>query len=82
MRMQKTSWTDRLKNGKMLHTVTEERNILHEINRRKVNWIGHSLRRNRLLKHIIEEKIGGVGVTARRGRRSMQLQHDFKEMRG
>jgi hypothetical protein len=37
----------------------EERNILHTIKRRKANWIGHSLRRNCLLKHVIEGKLEG-----------------------
>jgi hypothetical protein len=31
--------------------------VLHAIKRRKANWIGHSLRRNYLLKHIMEGKI-------------------------
>jgi len=53
------SWTDRVKNEEVLHRVKEERNILHRINRRKANWIGHILRRNCLLKHVIEGKIEG-----------------------
>ena len=28
-------------------------NILHEIKRRKTSWIGHNLRRNCLIKHVI-----------------------------
>jgi hypothetical protein len=35
-----------------------ERNILHTTKGRKVNWIGHILRRNCLLKHVIEGKTG------------------------
>jgi hypothetical protein len=27
----------------------------------KINWIGHRLRRNCLLKHVIEGKIEGAG---------------------
>ena len=34
----------------------EERNILHTVRIRKANWIGHILRINCLLKHIIEGK--------------------------
>jgi hypothetical protein len=37
----------------------EERNILHTIKRRKANWICHILRRNCLLKHVIEGKLEG-----------------------
>jgi hypothetical protein len=32
-------------------------NILHEIRKQKVNWIGHILRRNCFLKQVIEGKI-------------------------
>jgi len=48
--MEKISWTDRVKNEEMLLRVKEERNILHEIKRGKVKWIGHILRRNCLLQ--------------------------------
>ena len=43
--------------------VKDQRNILHEIKKRKANWIGHILRRNCLLKQVIEGKIkGGIEV--------------------
>jgi hypothetical protein len=41
------------------YRVNEERNIIHTIKRRKDNWIGHILRRNDLLKQVIEGKIEG-----------------------
>jgi hypothetical protein len=53
------SLTDRVRNEEILHRVKEERNIVHTIKRRKANWIGHILRRNCLLKHVIERKIKG-----------------------
>jgi hypothetical protein len=60
--------------------VKEERNIVHTIKRRKANWIGHILRRNRLLKHVIEGKLEGrIEMTGRRGRRRKQLLDDLKE---
>ena len=63
--------------------VNEQRNILHEISTRKVNWIGHILRRNCLLQRIIEGKIKcGIEVTRRRGRRRRKLLDDLKERRG
>jgi hypothetical protein len=69
-------------NEEALHRGKEERNILHTVKRRKANWIGHVLRRNCLLKHVIEGKIQGrIEVTGRRGRRSKQLLDDFKETR-
>jgi hypothetical protein len=76
--MEKISWTDRVNNQAVLHTVNEERKILHTIKRRKANWIGHILRRNCLLSHIIKGKITG---TRRRGRRRKQLLGDLKEAR-
>jgi len=63
--------------------VNEQKNILHEIRKRKANWIGHILRRNCLLKRVIEGKIqGGIEVTGRRGRRRRKLLDDLKERRG
>jgi hypothetical protein len=56
-RMEKISWTDRVRNEEVLHRVKEERNIVHTIKGRKASWIGHILRRNCLLKHIIEGEI-------------------------
>jgi hypothetical protein len=46
-----------MRNEEVLHRVKEERKILHTIKRRKVNWIGHILPRDFLLKHIIEGRV-------------------------
>jgi hypothetical protein len=48
-----------VRNEEVLHRVKEDRNIVHTIKRRKANWIGHILRRNCLLKHVIEGKLEG-----------------------
>jgi hypothetical protein len=81
-RMEKISWTNRVRNEEILHRVKEERNILHTIKRRKTDWIGHILRRNCLLKHVIEGKLEGrIEMTGRRGRRRQQLMDDLKEKR-
>jgi hypothetical protein len=81
--MEKISWTDRVRNEEVLHRVKEEGNILRTIKRRKANWIGHILRRNCLLKHIIEGKLKGrIEMTGRRRRRRKQLMDDLKEKRG
>jgi hypothetical protein len=46
--------------------------------RRNANWIGHILRRNCLLKHVIERKIGGgIDVTGRQRRCGTQLLNDL-----
>jgi hypothetical protein len=63
--------------------VKEQRNILHEISKRKANWIGHILRRMCLLQRFIEGKIKeGVEVIGRQGRRRRKLLDDLKEIRG
>jgi hypothetical protein len=81
-RMEKIIWTDRERHEEVLHRVKEKRNILHTIKRRKANWIGHVLRRNCILKHVIEGKLEGrIEMTRRRGRRSKQLLDDLKEKR-
>ena len=60
--------------------MNEKRNILPTIKSRKAYWIGHILRRNCLLKGIIEGKIEGrVEVMGRRGRRSKQLLDVLRE---
>ena len=58
-RMEKISWTDHVWNEDVLLRVKEQRNILHEIRKRKANWIGHILPRNCLLQRVIEWKIQG-----------------------
>jgi hypothetical protein len=69
--------------NEVLFRVKEQRNILHEISKRKANWIGHILRRNCLLKRVIEGKIKeGIEVTGRRSRRRRKLLDDLKERRG
>ena len=46
-------------------------------NKKKANWIGHILRRNCLLKQVIEGKIKGeMEVARRRGRRRKKLLDD------
>jgi len=82
-RMEKISWTDHVRNEEVLLRVKEQRNILHEIRKRKANWIGHILRRNRLLQRVIEGKIkGGIEGAGRRGRRRRKLLDELKERRG
>jgi hypothetical protein len=61
--------------------VKEEKNILHRIKRRKVNWIGHILSRKCLLKHIGGRIEGRIVVKRIRGMRRKQLLKDVKETR-
>ena len=72
-----------IRNEEVLLRVNEQRNILHEIRKRKANWIGHILRRNCLLQQVIEGKMKGqIEVTRRRGRRRKKLLDDLKDRRG
>ena len=57
--MEKISWADHVRNEEVLLRVNEWRNILHEIRKRKANWIGHILRRNCLLQQVTEGKMKG-----------------------
>jgi len=81
--MEKMIWIDHVRNEEVLLRVKQQSNILHEISKRKANWIGHILCRNCLLQRVIEGKIkGGIQVTGSRGRRRRKLLDDLKERRG
>jgi hypothetical protein len=81
--MEKISWTEHVRNEEVLLMVKEQRNIIHEICKRKANWIGHILCRNCLLQRVTEGKIQGrIEVTGRQGRRRRKLLDDLKERRG
>ena len=72
-----------MRNDEVLLRVKEQRNILHEIRKRKANWVGHILRRNCLLQQVNEGKIKWwIEVTGIRGRRRRKLLDDLKERRG
>jgi hypothetical protein len=82
-RMEKISWTDHVRNEDVLFKAKEQRNILHEIRKRKRNWIGQILRLNCFLQRVTEGKIqGGIEVTGRQGRKRRKLLDDLKERRG
>jgi hypothetical protein len=76
---EKNGWVDRARNEEALSGVKEERNILHEVKRRNANWIGVILRRNCLLKDVVE---GKIEVMRRRGRMRKQLLYGLKETGG
>ena len=72
-----------MRNEEVLLQVSEQRNILHAIRKRKANSIGHILRRNCLLKQVIEGKIKEeIEVTRRQGRRRKKLLGDLEDKRG
>jgi len=78
-RMVEIICSSHVRKEKVLRRVKEERNILRTIRRRKANWFCCILRRNCLLKHVIEGKIVGRG---RSGRRRKQLLDDLDEIIG
>ena len=80
-RMEKISWTDHVRNNEVLLRIKEQRNILHEIRKRKANWIDQILRRNCLLQRVNKENIqGGIEVTGRQGRRRTKLLDDLNPL--
>jgi len=77
------SWTDRVKAEEAFRRVKEEKNILRTIKRRKTELFGHILRKNCLIKRVIQGRTQArTEVTGRRRRRGKQLLDDLKEMRG
>jgi hypothetical protein len=77
------SWTNHVRNEEVLLRDEEQRNILHEICKRKANWICNILNRNCLLQQVIEGKIKVRDRSDRkRGRRHRKLLDDLKERRG
>jgi hypothetical protein len=57
--MEKVTWTDPTKKIGLLRTVKLVRNIVHTVERREGEWVGEALRRNYLLKRVIDGKIEG-----------------------
>jgi hypothetical protein len=81
-RIVKISWIDHVRNEEGFLRVNEQKNILHEIQKRKTNLIGHILHRNCLLKHVIKGKVRGEMELKRRlGRRCKKLLYDLRDRR-
>jgi hypothetical protein len=45
-----------VRNEEVLLRIKVQRNILHEISKRKANWIGHILRRNCILQLVGKDR--------------------------
>ena len=81
--MEKTYWTDRVRNEEFLQRTSKRDEYPTKNKKRKANWIGHVLHTNYLIKHITEGNVEGrLEVTGRRGRRHRKLLDDFLEERG
>jgi hypothetical protein len=77
-RMEKISWTYRVRNVAVLRGVQEEGNIIRTVKRMNAAWIGHILCGNCLLKHVIEGELGDGSAIRRRKR----LLDDLKKIEG
>ena len=76
--MEKIKWPEKVTTEQVLECIGEKRILLNNILRRKVNWIGHILRRNCLLHVAIEGQLTEVkGV----GRRGTQLLDNLRKRR-
>jgi hypothetical protein len=58
-RMEKISWTDYVRNEGVLFRVKKQRNILHEIRKRKANWIGHICIETAFYNRLLKERYEG-----------------------
>ncbi|KAJ4434723.1 hypothetical protein ANN_23291 [Periplaneta americana] len=74
-RMERVKWTDRIRNEAVLERMVEERIMLKLIRKRKINWLGHWVRRKCLLKDALE---GMVNRRRVRGRTIYQMIDDIK----
>ena len=76
--MEKIKLSEKVTNEQVLHRIGEKRKLVNNILRRKVNWIGHFLRRNCLLHDAIDGQMTEVkGV----GRRRPQLLDHLRNRR-
>ena len=67
--MEKISWTEYVRNEEVLFESRSRGIILHEISKRKANWIGHILCRNCLLQQGIVGKMKGRDRSDRKMRK-------------
>ena len=58
-RLEHVKWTDKIKYAVVLDIGVEGRIMLELIKKRKINWLGHWLRRNSLLKDALEGMVKG-----------------------
>ena len=58
--LEKISWRDKIRNDEMLARVKEEKCLIRTIRQRQTNWVGHVLRREGLLREVIEGRVKGT----------------------
>jgi len=78
--MERISWTDRVRNEELLSQEGQKYPSTIK-GKKKKKFIGHILRGNCILNHIIKEMMEGrIEVTGKRGRRHRQLLGDLKKI--
>jgi len=80
--MAKIIWFFRSRNEEVFRRVKVERNVLHKIKQRRVNWISHNLCTSCLLKRVIGGQIEGRIEVAERGERRRKKLLDELKKRG
>ena len=73
--------SEKLNNERVHERIGEKRTLLYNILHRKVNCIGHILKRNCLLHDPIERQMMEVKVVGRKRRRKTQLLDDLRHRR-
>ena len=63
--MEKVCWKNKVSTEEVLVKIGEKRKLIHTITDRKKRWIGNVLRREGLLKEVIEGKLEGKRPTGR-----------------
>ena len=74
--MEKIKWPEKVTSEEVLECIVKKRTIVNNILRRKVNWIGRTLRRNVLLCDVI----GGLMTEVKSVGRT-QLHNDLRNRR-
>ena len=69
--MEKVRWTEHKTNEEILEMNGKERTLIRTIKTRQKKWIGHTLRKESLLKTVIEGKM--LGKRSRGRPRQMML---------
>src|SRR6476469_4575553 len=64
-KMSKVIWSDRKMNEEILGLMREERNTIRTIWERKMNWIGHIVRGDGLMKLVLEARLEGKRMRGR-----------------
>ena len=74
--MENIKWTDKITNEEVLLRVGETHNLRETISMRKKRWMGHVLRREGLMKDVLEGRMEGKRL---RGRKRIMMMDDIKD---